>query len=171
MRRLEVSTLSSDNSIFVSNTNYYLLCLSISSSSLSQVKIENHSSMGRGMSLQLDWCCIWGKYDSEAALERQRGMRLGQIGCYNSLVRGDHYHKLMLRTIHRLLEKRKLLALVIIEESTLVSVCRAGQEIGDHQIYSSFQIWRKSIGGDSLCQKQSESCRVWVDLYYFDYDL
>ena len=87
-------------------------------------------------------------------------MRLGQIGCYNSLVRGDHYHKLMLRTIHRLLEKRKLLALVIIEESTLVSVCRAGQEIADPQRYSSFHICRKPIGEDPLCQKQSESCGV-----------
>ena len=90
------------------------------------------------MSLQLS--LIVAVFEENTAPERQRGMRLGQIGCYNSLVRGDHYDKLMLRTIHRLLEKRKLLALVIIEESTLVSVCSTGQEIGDRQTYSSFHI-------------------------------
>ena len=47
------------------------------------------------------------------AVTRDEACASLQIGCYNSLVRTAHY-RLMLKTIHRLLENRKLLLLVII---------------------------------------------------------
>ena len=131
MRRLEVSTLSSDNSILCqTQIIIFYACLSIRLQikpfTDSKLKIARPRISWK-IPNQISLFSINALDSSEAVVrvvavavyryciaKQAIACARTQIGCSNSLVRADHYKEGMVKTIYKLLEKWKLLAPVII---------------------------------------------------------